>query len=331
MKTTQLMCMLILVGILSACSKKTDFSNDEKLDGKVRVAFTVDGFEQELVPFPKPQSASAEKGIFSETPRSGLTDIRDHINVLDIYVYPNRDSEAIDYVRQYADDDNFGSYEKYFDAESYTSSLFIAVHGVKLDEEESIEWTQVQNTSSVGVRVLPNAKDAFSAYKMISLKNSDQAISNIKLSRYVGRLDLNLEEGIPNLTGHLEITIENTAKYYNPFYEEGFHETRDADDTPYHSLNIIPVLPEQVDNGIFSTSVYFVPKERKGSAPTAVTVKIAAYDDSGALVQEMILPNVLIQRNKVTKLNGTIFTFPNLIQDINLDDKWDGEFPEVKF
>lgn len=322
---------LVMVGLLSACSKDTPFSDKEGLDDKVFVSIRVDGFEQELVPFPKPSTASAEKGIFSETPGSGSTDLRDHINVLDIYVYADRDSAPIHHERQYADDEHFGTYEQYFDPEGINGRMYVAIHGVKLDEEESIEWTQLQSTNSIGVRVSPKVKEAFSAMKILSLTKTDEAISSIKLSRYVGRLDLDLKEDIPDLKGHLDITIENTAKYFNPFYKDGFHETRGADDTPYQTFNRITVSPEDVVDGVLSTSTYFIRKEEIGSAPTAVRVKVAAYDESGELVREITVPNVLIQSNKVTKLKGTIFTFPNLIQDVGLDDKWDGEFPEVKF
>ncbi|WP_157970330.1 hypothetical protein [Albibacterium indicum] len=322
---------LVMVGLLSACSNETPVPDKEGLDDKVFVSIKVDGFEQELVPFPKPSTASAEKGIFSATPGSGSVDLRDHINVLDIYVYADVNAEPIHHERQYADDEHFGTYEKYFDPEVTGNRIYIAMHGVKLGEEESIEWTQIQSASSIGVRVSPKVKEAFSAMKILSLKITNEAISNIKLSRYVGRLDLNLEEGITDLKGHLDITIENTAKYFNPFYKDGFHETRGADDTPYQTFYRVTVSPEDVVDGVFSTSTYFILKEEIGSTPEAVVVKIAAYDESGELVREITVPNVLIQSNKVTKLKGTIFTFPNLIQDVGLDDKWDGEFPEVKF
>src|SRR5690606_5471736 len=108
---------LVMVGLLSACSKENPFSDKEELEGKVLVSVKVDGFEQELVPFPKPSTASAKKGIFSETPGSGSTDLRDHINVLDIYVYNDPAAAPIHHERQYADDDRFGTYEKYFDPE----------------------------------------------------------------------------------------------------------------------------------------------------------------------------------------------------------------------
>lgn len=319
----------VLVGLLSSCAKENPFFGDEKSDGKVFVSIKVDGFEQELVPFPKPSTASAEKGIFSETPGSGSTDLRDHINMLDIYVYHSTNPNPVDYVRQYADDDNFGVYEKYFDGNP--SPLYIAFHGIKLEDGESVEWVNVERRQDIGVRIAPKPKEAFFVAQQLSMRDGGGTFPSLKLSRYVGRLDLSLEEELPDINGYLNITIENTGKYFNPFGGYGFHEIPGAGDPPYQTFNAVPISTEEMDNGVFNTSIYFIPTETIKSGPTSVTVKIAAYDDDNNLVKEMSIPNVLIQGNKITKLKGTIFTFPNLIQEVGLEDRWDGEFPEREF
>lgn len=329
MKKFSYLLGFVLVGLLSSCAKENPFFDDEELDDKVFVSIKVDGFEQELVPFPKPSTASAEKGIFSETPGSGSVDLRDHINVLDIYVYHSSNPNPIDHVRQYADDDNFGVYEKYFDGNP--SPLYIAFHGVNLEDGESLEWINDEKHQDIGVRIAPKPKDAFFVSKQLSMRDGGGTFPSLKLSRYIGRLDLTLEEDLPSINGHLNITIENTGKYFNPFWGYGFNEIRGAGDPPYQTFDSIPISTEEMEDGVFNTSVYFIPKETKESGPVPVRVKVAAYDESGELVREITLSNVLIQSNNITKLKGTIFTFPNLIQDVGLDDKWDGEFPEVKF
>lgn len=330
MKHLKVILALLLVGLFAGCSKETLLSEDENVDGKVRVAFTVSGFEHELVPFPNPIIASAEKGFFSATGGSGSTDIRDHINVLDIYVYYGNRVGHIDYVRQYADDAGFGTYEKYLDTNEYhISTIRVAFHGVKLSEGMSTEWVHTDRSTAVGVRVQPEIEEAFSNNLIFRL--GDAIDENITLGRYVGRVDLNLEENIPSNAGYIDISIENTAKYFSPIQEVGFTEAIGDDDPDYETIKRIQILPEHIDNSALQEQIYFVPREKKGSGPSQARIKVTAYSNTDELIREVSLSNVSIQANKVTKLSGTIFTIPNLKQDIGLDTEWDGEFPERNF
>lgn len=330
MKKIKVLLALLLVGLFAGCSKETLLSDEENVDGKVRVAFTVSGFEHELLPFPNPIIASAEKGVFSATGGSGSTDIRDYINVLDIYVY-HGNTELVDHVRQYAADEKFGIYEEYIDTTVFTRNLNLAFHGAKLDSNSTLEWINTDDVRKEGVSVTPYITDAFSAFFMGVRLKPEGVESNVILSRYVGRVDLNIEEVIPENAGYIKVVVENTAKYFSPAYEEGFTEVRGEDDQPYHTIKRIDIYPDHISDSAIQEQIYFIPKETKGSEPTQVTVKIAAYDIDGELIREISVPDVSIQANKVTKLKGTIFTIPNILQEIGVDTEWDGEFPEREF
>lgn len=334
MKNLKVLLALLLVGLFAGCSKETLLSDDENLDGKVRVAFTVDGFEHELAPFPNPIIASAEKGRFSATEGSGSTDIRDHINVLEIYVYYGSHPssfELVDQVKQFAGDDDFGTYERYFDTEVYTRNIHLVFHGAKLNEGTQTDWNSINQFSSLGIGFEPTVSDAFIAYKQsVDLDKPEEIESSIKLSRYVGRIDLNIQEAFPESAGYIDVAVENTARYFSPFLEEGFTEAR-GDDLPYQTVKRIQILPEHIADSALQEQIYFIPREKKGSEPSPVTIKVAAYSDTDELIREVSIPDVLIQANKVTKLSGTIFTIPNLTQEIGIDTEWDGEFPEREF
>lgn len=334
MKALKILCAFVLIGALSACSKESMVTDEENLKGKGRLAFTVDGFTQDLVPFPKLMSASAKGEVSAVTNNPTSTDIRDHINVLDIYVYTGNTNNRVlvDHVQQYADDANFGTYERYFDREIYTSSLHVVIHGTKLEEGGSVEWISIELPTTIGVRTLPEVTDSFSLFQyQLSLDSPDDAIASVQLARYVGRLDLNLEEMIPSDAGHVEVTIENTGKYFQPGREEGFNESLNEDDPSYHTVKEFKVQPEHIADSTLTGSVYFIPKEKRGSGPSTVTVRVAAYDDLGDLIRELTLSDVEIQANRVTKLKGTIFTIPNLVQQIGLDTEWGDDFPEREF
>lgn len=316
----------MLISSLSACSKKTETSDLGELDGKVRVAFTVSGFEQELVPFPKPQSASAEKGFRAETSNSSTTELRDHINVLDIYVLHANTNEPIHHVTQYADDANFGKYENYFDPDVYTSSLYFLFAGAKLDEGDAFEWINLQRANTAGVRITPEMKDIFLTTTNMTLKNPNE--DDLTLKRAVGRLDLQLQEIIPDIAGHIEVTIENTGKYLDR-YGRGFTETTGAGDPVYNTVKRINILPEQLGESSLDASMYFIAKDAKEQG--SVGVKVAAYDAAGVLIREVALQNVPVQRNRVTKITGQVFTAPNMTHELGIEGEWGEDFPIYEF
>ncbi|MFB5944308.1 hypothetical protein [Albibacterium profundi] len=332
MKKIKVLLALLLVGLFAGCSKETLLSDEKNVDGKVRVAFTVSGFEHELLPFPNPIIASAEKGVFSATGGSGSTDIRDYIDVLDIYVYHGgTGAELVDHVKQYATDEEFGVYETYIDTTIYRSVIRLAFHGAKLDGNTDTEWVKVDKSLTSGVGFTPYVSDAFSTF-VLGVKLVPEGVeSSVILSRYVGRVDLNIEEVIPESVGYIEVTIANTAKYFSPFYEEGFTEIQGEGDPTHNTIKRIKISEEHIANRSIQEQIYFIPKEEKGSEPTQVTVNVAAYDIDGELIREISVPDVSIQANKVTKLKGTIFTIPNILQEIGVDTEWDGEFPEREF
>lgn len=318
---------LLLISSLSACSKKTGTSDLEKLDGKVRVAFTVSGFEQELVPFPKPQTASAEKGFQTRASSTTSTVLSDHINVLDIYVFYHIGDGYIDHVRQYENDPNFGTYENYFDPDVYTADLHVLFVGSQLGEGEAFEWVNLQNFRAAGFRIAPDMKEAFATRITTNLKNLNT--DPVILKRAVGRLDLQLEEVIPADAGHLEITIEHTGKYFAPFFGLGFTETTQPEDPSYNMVKSISILPEQLGEESFNASLYFFLKD--ATQQSSVPIKVAAYDVNGTLIREVTLQDVKIQTNRITKIKGQIFTAPNMTHQIGLEGEWGEDFPVYEF
>src|SRR5690606_29882126 len=147
------------------------------------------------------------------------------------YVYHSTNPNPVDYVRQYADDDNFGVYEKYFDGNP--SPLYIAFHGIKLEDGESVEWVHVERRQDIGVRIAPKPKEAIFVAQQLSMREGGGIFPSRKLSRYDRSLDISYGEELPVITGCFYILIENTGKCFNTFGRYGFHEIPSVGDPSY--------------------------------------------------------------------------------------------------
>jgi len=324
-----LISLFILLLFIASCSKAPQTIPEEDLaeNEKYLLSFTVSGFSQDLLPFPeKLQSTNALS-------TNSLVNIRDYFNTLKIIVYYRND--VIDSVIQYADDPDFGQYSKYYPpSQSVSFPYNVVIIGAMLDNpDEEIVFEEMDQITYSRVSISPNPADAFFAVKTFVL-SPEPTHETIQLQRFVGRLDVQLDEEIPNTADQIEVTIENTAKYFMPVEKRGYHIDRiiKNDNVPYNTVKRIKINPEDTGRQDFSFSTYFMLKSILGSEAETSKVVIRAYNQDGKEITKREIPNVIIQANKRTKLRGLLFTSPpNMGFDMEIESDWDSEIPEFKF
>lgn len=319
----------IFLLLITACSKDPLVLNEpDNEEEKQLLSLTVDGFSQDLLPFiDRVQAANLSASLFSPLSSSG-TDLSDYINTLEFKVYHK--NKLVDSYRQYSDDPDFGKYEKYFSPDGTPYNVFIA--GAMLDNGGDIELKRDAGLAETNIRILPEPVDAFSFYNSYTIDAEPQTES-IQLKRFVGRLEINLTEEIPHNAEYIEITIANTAKYFMPVLEKGYHlDPKEGEEsTPYNTFKKIIIKPEDIGRNDYSVNLYFVLKSELGSEAETTTVTIRAVSDFNLKVDVREV-DVILQSNMRTKLTGKIFTHhPNRTFEIELADDWDSEVPEFRF
>jgi len=319
----------IFLLLIAACSKDPVALPDEPIEGeKQLLSLRVDGFSQNLLPFvDRIQASNLSASFFSNAVSSSSINLSDHINTLEVKVFHK--NKLIDSIRQYSNDPDFGIYEKYLPPDGNAYRVFVA--GAMLDAGGDIELKRGVDTDDTYIKVLPEPVDAFFFYNSYMIGTEPQTES-IQLKRFVGRLEIDLLEEVPPNAHRIEITIDNTAQYFMPVSERGYHLNPKGDDsTPHNTSKTIIFKPEDRGRTDYSVNLYFVLKSKLGSAAESSKVTIKAFDTSNKeIIRE--INNVILQANKRIKLSGIIFTHhPNRELEIQLNSDWDSEVSEYRF
>lgn len=319
----------IFLLLITACAKDSLAPDESNKEEKQLLSLTVDGFSQDLLPFiDRVQAGNLSASLFSPLPSSG-TNLSDYINTLEYKVYHK--GNLVDSIRQYSDDPEFGKYENYFTPDGNPYNVFVA--GAMLGNEGDIELRKDAGLAETSLRVLPESVDAFSFYNSYTVGAEPQTES-IQLKRFVGRLEINFTEEIPHNAMSIEITIHNTAKYFMPVSERGYHlDPKEGEEsTPHNTFKKILIKPEDVGRNDYSVNLYFILKSALGSEAEITDVTIRTVSDMNQKIDIKEVNNVVLQANMRTKLTGKIFSHhPNRTFDIELNSDWDSEVPEFRF
>lgn len=316
---------LLLIG---ACSKDSLAPEEPINKGeKQLLSLRVDGFSQSLLPFvDRIQAANLSASLLSPL-SSSSTNLGDHINTLEFKVYHK--NMLVDSIRQHSDNSDFGIYENYFLPHATAYRVFVA--GAMLENGGNIELKRGATTDETNIKILPEPVDAF-AFHGSYIIDAEHQTENIHLKRFVGRLEVNLTEEIPNNAARIEMTIHNTAQYFMPFSEKGYHLDPKKDSTEYNTLKTILIKPEDRGRRDFSFNMYFILKSLLGSEAETSKVTIKAFDILSKEIAVREIDNVILQANKRTKLSGIIFGhYPNREFEIEINSEWDSEIPEYRF
>ena len=333
--------LLVSSILINGCSKDPINPDDDGFqDGKYLISFDINGFTQDLLPFSdkiRASNLSASMGPNYPSRLSNMqaaevqsTDIRDFINTLEIKIYSR--NTLIDSIRQYAEDPNFGKFSKYYNP-SNPHNLFIT--GAMLENNGDVKMgrnSPTETVENVFIKILPEATDAFFFYKTYFFAQEPQH-ENLKLKRFVGRVEVNIDEKIPVDADRIEITIQNTAEYFLPFQERGFYLSPllTSDTLVHHTKKSFQLKPEDKGREDFSVAAYFVLKDKLGNTPQPTKITLAAYRANGTLIREREISNINLQSNKRTKLTGKLFSVPNVDFEMELESDWDSDVPEYEF
>lgn len=323
----------IFLLLISACSKDPLTPHEPGNEEKQLLSLTVDGFSQSLLPFAdRIQAANLSASLLPVALSSSSTNLSDYINTLEFKVYHK--GNLVDSLRQHSDDPDFGKYEDYLSPDAANSySVFITGAMLDLDNGGDIELKRGAKTEHSSLRILPELTDAFYFYNSYTMGTESQNES-VQLKRFIGRLEIDLIEEIPYDAHRLEVTVHNTAKYFMPVSERGYHlSTKEVEDlTPYNTFKTFLIKPEDRGRTDYSVNMYFLLRSKLGSEAEVSNVTIKAFDTLNKEIAIREISDVILQANKRTKLTGIIFTHhPNRTFEIELDSDWDLEVPEFRF
>src|SRR5690606_27920836 len=119
-------------------------------------------------------------------------------------------------------------------------SVFIT--GAMLEVDGDIEMKRKDGASQqeTSLRILPEPVDAFSFANSYIIGDEPQTES-IQLKRFVGRLEIDLKEEIPQNASRIEITVENTAQYFMPLLNRGYHLDPNDDSIQHNTLKTVVI------------------------------------------------------------------------------------------
>lgn len=170
--------------------------------------------------------------------------------------------------------------------------------------------------SELAVVFNPIQESGFKSYKVgeVFVLNKklnvtkDSTYSELVLSRFNSKLELNILDKIPAEIKHIELSVISAQVLYGGSKELKGALTYPAGTTPRYLSSFIDVsglvnLENQIiETNILTTGQDFTPFVERNS-----NVKINAYDNSGALVISKEILNVRFIPNTITKLSGNLF------------------------
>ncbi len=138
----------------------------------------------------------------------------------------------------------------------------------------------------------------------------------MQLARIVGRLEINIQDSIPDDAGNVVMTFTN--ENHNYLISTG---------TPAGSLTENPVVGyvfkgSDVNQTNFRIGAYIL----NTVVPFDVTITSTSAD--GKPLANVLIPNVQVFKNKKTVLSGRLFGQRNPVNtgtEIGLDEEWDTE------
>jgi hypothetical protein len=333
MKTNNVILWAFVALFVAACSKAPNLEpGEESIEGKTLLSFTIDGFAQENVPFPKsPNLQSSLKPLSGDGSGSAPFNIRDYANVIKYQIF--KYTELVDSVTQYASDPDFGTYRKYVPASKDSSQreqYFIGISAAMLKDGQSMKMEGFPGSLTVS---FPSSQpDAFYAYERPYILEG-QPFTSVKLKRIVGKVEVIPTDSIPENAGRVEIEITDIAKHFEMVRARGFFETPTTGADPKGSqTDVFPIKPEDIGAQDTTFGSYFMLKSVLGTVAPPRTVAITTYDKNNQVIIKRVVPNVNLQLNQITRLRGPVFSnHPNADFSIELESDWKSEIHEIEF
>lgn len=257
--------------LLSSCSKK-DGPIEEK---KTTVTFQVSEFSQTNSPMSK---AGASVSQLGDT-------LRNHANFLYAHIYSSSNTMAPLAIVQTADLPNFGSLSANLLPGNYIA-VFVA-------SKQEVEFMGTSRLSSLAM--YPRMDDLFIINSHPFTVGSQNQTESIRLTRWIGAVELNIEDAIPANVSKIVIETPDNASGW--VFSAG--QYTGADQTFTSKEFVITDSDRGQTNRKFL--MYILNQ-------SWMAFKIKALDSNGVIIAEKNINPVGVSRNRKTILSGKLFS-----------------------
>jgi len=333
MKKNNVIFWVMMTLLVASCSKAPKLDpTEETIEGKALLRFSIDGFAQETLPFPKsPNLQSSTKPLHASDEGEKPFNLRDYANVIEYKI--SKYSTLVDSVTQYASDPDFGIYSRYLPVSADTTEregYHINISAAMLEDGQSLRTKG--GSSTLDLSFDPHTPDAFYHYSEVSLPEGS-SINSVKIKRIVGKVEVIPTDTIPANAGKVEIDVYDVAKHFLLRKGTGYFVSQKTGDERVGSeIKTISILPEDIGKSEKTFASYFMFKDKLGTQVAPRTVTITTYDKDDNVIMKRVVPNVNLQINQITRLRGPIFSNrPNADFSIEFESDWNSEIPEFEF
>lgn len=293
--------ILSLTFVLLSCSKDKEQVTPESIDPSklYNVEFSVGGFSESHRPFDK----------LATTKSTSSTQLINKI----LYVILDKDLLPIDTIMRDVHE-KISTVVVKLPLGKYTLRT-IGYNAKPEKGEVSLVYEKYKN---VFVNFFPIEIDGFKSYNIedVFVLNKelnvikDTVYSDLELTRLNSRLELNIQDKIPNGIKHIELSISSKTNLYGAFVSGGVYDyiTLPNYNQPQFNSSFIDVTNlTTLANQTLFTNVLTHEQRYTGFEERLSNVKINAYDTDGELVVTKEISDVKFVPNTITHLSGKLF------------------------
>lgn len=304
MKKSLLYFFVVLITFCS-CSKEESLTPDTKK--AYDVTFTISGFRQTI------QSRNTSDKQIEEV--SVQDSLKAHINYLTFNVYDLAGGLVKSWV-QNIDSANFGQMKIKLVEGNYN----VVVTGMNVTNPQAIgQGNGYYDAVNQHIILYANpgmeAPDVFVDKFPLEVKE-ENLTSEVNLKRLTSKLELTIEDVIPNNADSIELKFNNYPYTYYLKTDEVFA-----------TVHTVGRKLGASDKG---ASNYSVITQVIGSSTTS-DIQIICYDSAGEVIAEKTAKNVSFVPNKRTMLTGKLFDEKVVSPNINIDTNWSDDKIEIGF
>ena len=180
----------------------------------------------------------------------------------------------------------FGDFDLTLPMGSYTMVAF----GYSTIDGSPFELTSTTLASYTGEHAL----ETFSVTQAVNITNTNDVTLNAALDRIVSKLQVISTDGRTANASNIQMTISGGSRSFNP-------TTGLASDNNGF-VNTVGISASEGDPSTSTTYLFVY------SDPQTVTVTIDVLNSDGQSISQKVVNNVPLQRNRVTKLTGPLYT-----------------------
>lgn len=263
---------VLVVVLLSACCSESDSRIEVPVTQQKTITFLCNGFTQRT-------ENMTEKVVTCASKITSLT--ADGIGMTDLWLFDYVGGELKQTIHQVATDNDFGKPSVKLDYGQHVIRIVASRGNHPTLSSDIITWEK--------------ASDTFAKEVNVSVASGMETVQRITLERVATRLNVKITDVVPPSAVTLDLDL---ATWYKSFSVPSLFTVND--NATHYSINI----KNFVGTKDASLAVYSLSPSAE-SWNTNVT--LAAKDEDGKVLSQIVVPSVQMKMNRTTVLSGELF------------------------